>query len=109
MNKYLCLDCFTRFEAPKERIMPDHTGFHGLIIEVCPNCISDSIEAAENYTLAAFDKSDVIQLKMMINYFIDGCMKNKSLVTDPILHDHYRALISNAQYMLNNIVNCDGV
>jgi len=109
MNKYLCLDCFNRFEAPAQREMPDLTGFTGLIIEVCPNCISDCIEPADNYTLAAFDKSDVIQLKMMINYFIDGCMKNKSLVTDPILHDHYRALISNAQYMLNNINNANGV
>jgi hypothetical protein len=42
---------------------------------------------------------------MMINYFIDGCKKNKSLITDPILHDHYRALIANAEFMLKNIVN----
>jgi hypothetical protein len=107
MNKLICLDCFTRFEAPAQREIPDHTGFTGLIIEVCPNCISNSIEPAENYTLAAFDKSDIIQLKMMINYFIDGCMKNKSLISDPILHDHYRALIANAKYMLDNIVNAD--
>ena len=109
MNKLICLDCFTRFEAPAQREMPDLTGFTGLIIEVCPNCISDAIEPAENYTLAAFDKADIIQLKMMINYFIDGCMKNKSLISDPILHDHYRALISNAQFMLNNINNANGV
>jgi hypothetical protein len=102
MNKLICLDCFTRFEAPAQQEMPDLTGFDGIII-------SSHIEPAENYTLAAFDKADIIQLKMMINYFVDGCMKNKSLITDPILHDHYRALIANAQFMLNNIVNSDGV
>jgi hypothetical protein len=105
MNKLICLDCFTRFEAPAQHEMPDLTGFNGIIIEVCPSCISSYIEPAENYTLAAFDKSDIIQLKMMINYFIDGCKKNKSLITDPILHDHYRALIANAEFMLKNIVN----
>jgi hypothetical protein len=105
MNKLICLDCFTRFEAPAQHEMPDLTGFDGIIIEVCPNCISSHIEPAENYTLAAFDHADIKQLKIMINYFIDGCKKNKSIVTDATLHDHYRALIINAEAMLNNIVN----
>jgi len=106
MNKLICLDCLTRFEAPVKKEMPDYTGFDGIIIEVCPVCISSHIEDANNYSLLALDVADVKQFGMIVQYFIDGCKRNKASTTDPILNDHYRALITNAETIFTNIKPC---
>ena len=106
MNKLICLDCFTRFEAPAQHEMPDLTGFNGIIIEVCPSCISSHIEPAENYSLLALDVADVKQLKMMLDLFLETCSNNLMKTSDIVLIQHYQALMSNSINIYNNIKPC---
>ena len=106
MNNKICLDCLTRFEAPEKKEMPDHTGFNGLIIEVCPACINSHFEPVENYSLLALDVADVKQFKMMLDLFIETCKRNLSITNDIVLIQHYQALMSNSINIFNNIKQC---
>lgn len=106
MNKHICLDCLTRFEAPAEKDMADHTGFIDIIIEVCPVCISSHIGQAESYELLLLDAPDKKQLKMMLDLFLETCKRNLTNTSDIVLIQHYQALMQNAINMFNNIKPC---
>jgi hypothetical protein len=103
MNKKICLDCLTRFEAPEKVEMPDHNGFTGIIINVCPVCISSNIQNLQGLYTPIFDAEDVTGIERMANFYLTRCTENKFLSSDPTLLQHYTALILQAHYIVKKI------
>jgi hypothetical protein len=103
MNKTICLDCLTRFEAPEKVEMPDHNGFTGIIINVCPVCISSNIQELQGLYTPIFDSEDVTGIERMANHYLQRCIENKFLTTDPTLLQHYTALIQQANIIVKKI------
>lgn len=109
MSKLICLDCYSTFDVSKIREIVDHTGQVDIIIDVCPNCISNHIEEAKGKNLIILDPADMQHLKMVFQYFINGCKQNKSLCKEPVLHEYYRALILNTENIINNAKQCESL
>lgn len=106
MNKHICLDCICLFDNAKPKELLDHTGQVDIIIDVCPKCMSNHIEPAEGKQIIILDHADMQHLKMVTQYFINGCKQNKSLCHEPVLHEYYRALILNTENIINNAKQC---
>ncbi len=109
MNKHICLDCITIFNVAMKREIADHTGQVDTIIDVCPVCMSNHIEPAEGNQIIILDRADMLHLKMVAQYFINGCKQNKSLCGDAVLHEYYRALILNTENIINNAKKCENL
>lgn len=109
MSKYICLDCYSTFDVSKAREITDHTGQVDTIIDVCPVCMSNHIEPAEGKQIIILDQADMQHLKLVTQYFINGCKQNKSLCHEPVLHEYYRALILNTENIINNAKQCESL
>ena len=103
--KHICLDCNQIFDAPKPHMVPDHTGFDGVQIDVCPVCISDHIQLATGLFLPALDAEDIKGIERMCQIYTQKCVENKVHTNDPTLLLHYTALIDQATNLLQKIKN----
>lgn len=96
--KMQCNSCQTKFDQPKPHFVADHTGWEGIYIHVCPNCISDNI--TEIYELTPEQKL----IQMWADAFINKCIQNKQSTNDANLIIHYTNLISDTQLLLKKIL-----
>ena len=103
MIKHICLDCQTIFDIPQRMEVPDHTGFDGVIIDVCPNCISNHIQQAAGLYLPALDAEDMKGIQRMCEIYTQKCIENKLHTTDATLLLHYTALIDQATTLVEKI------
>jgi len=97
--KMICNQCQTKFDKPKGHYFPDHTGWDGVYIDVCPNCISDEISEIKTYS------NDQKLIQMWADAFINKCIHNKQSTGDANLIIHYTNLISETQILIKKLNN----
>jgi hypothetical protein len=103
-NNFICLDCHCQFEITRKHEVSDHTGFAGIIIDVCPVCISNHIEETEGLFLPVLDAEDITGIERMANSHIHRCIDHKlHVLNEPILLEHYSALIKQANDIVKKI------
>lgn len=100
--KHICLDCYATFDVAAKKEVPDASGFDGILIDVCPVCISNHIEPAESKRILVLDATDYKHLANMANFYIDACKNNLLSTNDADLASHYRALIMQSEHFINN-------
>jgi hypothetical protein len=93
-HKYRCEDCKAFFHQPKALEVTDVTGFVDLIVDVCPECNSDSV--ANNIHYYDRDKlkqrvADIIEHMEKIILGLSAC---------EIHHHHKKSMIFISGYLL---------
>ena len=116
-KKHICLDCFAMFniEAAHKKEVPDHTGFDGIFIDVCPTCLSNHIQPTEGINILLLDNTDKQHLAVVMQHFINGCKQNLIRVEaqniEPkdrlTLVEHYQSFITLTEAIFNNIKPCE--
>jgi len=103
-NNFICLDCKCQFKIAAKHEVPDQTGFDGIIIDVCPVCISNHIQETAGLFLPVFDAEDLTGIERMANSHIHKCIHNKfHAINDATLLEHYSALIQQANAIVKKV------
>ena len=102
-NNFICLDCHCQFEITRKHEVEDYTGFAGIIIDVCPVCISNNIVETTGLYLPILDQEDTNHIERISSYFKTLCLNQKFLVKDTLLMEHYTALIMQTDFLITKI------
>lgn len=102
-NNFICLDCYCQFEIGREYEVSDNTGFTGIIIDVCPVCISNHIQETKGLFLPVLDAEDFKGLQRMAEVYYTKCIDAKMNTTDSTLLQHYTALIDQCTTIIDKI------
>jgi hypothetical protein len=102
-NNFICLDCHCQFEITRKHEVSDYTGFAGIIIDVCPICISNHIQETKGLFLPILDQEDCNHIERISSYFKTLCLNQKFLVKDTLLMEHYTALIMQTDFLIKKI------
>jgi hypothetical protein len=102
-NNYICNDCNCQFEITRKHEISDHTGFAGIIIDVCPVCISNDIQETVNLFLPILNSEDFNALQKMASVYYTKCIDAKMMSTDITLLQHYTALIDECTTLVDKI------
>lgn len=101
--KHICLDCLTIFKQAQKKELPDQTGQIDLIIDVCPQCISEHIEPAEGKYVLVIDEVEYKHLSYSDGYFQSRVKENLLNTNDPVIAEYYRGLLMLSDLIMNNI------
>jgi hypothetical protein len=101
--KHICLDCHTFFDVAQKKEVTDHTGFDGIYIDVCPQCMSNHIEPVAGKYLLVMDKIQYKHLTYADGYFRNQVKENLLYTNDPTIADHYRSLLIMSELIFKNI------
>jgi len=104
MIKHICRDCNQQFNQAQQKQVPDHTGFDGIYIEVCPNCCSNLIEPISGLHTIILDKTEVELIAKMATLYVGHIAESKSKSTEIVLKDHYTALMMQANDLVEKII-----